>query len=108
MTKQSVTPVAELGQDNLGTPVLKLSNLLPRQLRVIYEAMIVNGDTPIHDARSNALAHLGRFDPFIGVATIAVHGDDTRHNRRFTSLLAGQLGMSIPSIIAGEEEREAA
>ena len=93
-------PVAELVRDNLGVPVLHLYNLGAAQLKAIHETMLVNGDDPIHEVRSQALAHLGRFDSFSGNATIAVHGEDTGYYSLFMTMLAGKLDMHIPTIPA--------
>lgn len=95
---QKVTPVAELGSDEIGTPTLFLSNLGIPQLKVIHEAMILNGEDPIHDARSYALAHLSRFDGSSGMAAIHVHGEDDQHNAKFVGMLSSRLGMTLPDI----------
>lgn len=95
---QRVTPVAELGCDEIGTPTLVLSNLDVTHLKAIHEALILNGLEPIHDARSKALAHLGKFDGHTGLATIHVHGENDEDNAKFVGMLSSRLGIQLPDI----------
>jgi hypothetical protein len=93
----SRSPIAELVIDQIGTPVLHLYGLLPKQLQCIQDTMINNGHDYIHELRSIALAHLGKFDTHLGEATIHVHSDDRTVFQQFLALMSSLLGMSLPT-----------
>ena len=94
---QARSPIAELVRDNIGTPVLYLYGLLPKQIQCIQDTMLNNGHDPIHEVRSMALAHLGRFDTHMGEATIHVHSDDDPVFQQFFDVMSNLLGMQLPT-----------
>ena len=102
MTSGHKNPVAELVRDVHGTPVLYLFHLKDEQLRCLYDIMLVNSDSILHNIRSKARAHLSEFDTFDGRATIHLHGEDHEHYTRFKAVLSGKLGMVFPNTPIGD------
>ena len=94
---QARSPIAELVLDHIGTPVLHLYGLLPKQLQCIQDTMMNNGHEPIHELRSVALAHLGKFDTYLGEVTIHIHSDDPPVFQQFFDAMSNLLGMQLPT-----------
>lgn len=92
------TPVVELVRDGLGNPVLTLYHLDSWHLRIIYDLMMYNGDTPLHEVRSAAMVHLSQFDSFQGMASFCFYNENSEHYETFKAMLSKELGINFPSV----------
>jgi hypothetical protein len=88
-------------------PVLHLYHLRDEQLQRLHDIMLVNGDSPAHDLRSKAKAHLGEYDTHDGRATVYLHGEDTEFYTEFNAMLSRQLGMTFPNMPVGDYRKMA-
>ena len=92
-------PFAELDRCKVsGHPVISFYNLLPSQVEVLRSVMLYNGNTELHEARSEAMAHLGAWCTKSGRADIYLHSDEPGHVASFITMLRDRLGISIPRV----------